>query len=249
MEEDNLDQCVTITPEDLETYLGVKKYRMDENEKSPKVGVVNGLAYTGVGGVLLNVETVIMPGKGNVATTGKIGEVMSESAKAALSYVRSRAAALGLKPDFHSEIDIHTHFPEGATPKDGPSAGTAITTSLVSALLGIPVRHDVAMTGEVTLRGRVLPIGGLREKLLAARRSGIKKVLMPHDNEKDLKEVPAEVLEDLEIVFVDHVDEVLPHALAASVEEIFSGRATAQPLYLSLRAGKNDKDSSAAAPQ
>ena len=150
VEEDNLDQCVTIAPEDLETYLGVKKYRMDENEKSPKVGVVNGLAYTGVGGVLLNVETVIMPGKGNVATTGKIGEVMSESAKAALSYVRSRAAALGLKPDFHSEIDIHTHFPEGATPKDGPSAGTAITTSLVSALLGIPVRHDVAMTGEVT---------------------------------------------------------------------------------------------------
>ena len=160
-----------------------------------------------------------------------------------------QAAELGIAPDFYKTKDIHVHFPEGAVPKDGPSAGIAIATAMLSALTGRAVRHDVAMTGEVTLRGRVLPIGGLREKLLAARRSGIKKVLMPHDNEKDLKEVPAEVLEDLEIVFVDHVDEVLPHALAASVEEIFSGRATAQPLYLSLRAGKNDKDSSAAAPQ
>ena len=174
---------------------------------------------------------------------------MTESARAALTYVRSRAEILGLDPRFHRKVDIHVHVPDGATPKDGPSAGITLATSITSALLGIPVRNDVAMTGEISLRGRVLPIGGLREKLLAARRSGIKKVLMPHDNEKDLKEVPAEVLEDLEIVFVDHVDEVLPHALAASVEEIFSGRATAQPLYLSLRAGKSDKDSSAAAPQ
>ena len=234
VEEDNLDQCVTITPEDLETYLGVKKYRMDENEKSPKVGVVNGLAYTGVGGVLLNVETVIMPGKGNVATTGKIGEVMSESAKAALSYVRSRAAALGLKPDFHSEIDIHTHFPEGATPKDGPSAGTAITTSLVSALLGIPVRHDVAMTGEVTLRGRVLPIGGLREKLLAASRAEMATVIIPRDNAKDLKEVPDEILQTLRIELVDHVDEVLPIALDAPEDAIWD-KSDCPSLIESLR--------------
>ena len=234
VEEDNLDQCVTITPEDLETYLGVKKYRMDENEKSPKVGVVNGLAYTGVGGVLLNVETVIMPGKGNVATTGKIGEVMSESAKAALSYVRSRAAALGLKPDFHSEIDIHTHFPEGATPKDGPSAGIAITTSLVSALLGIPVRHDVAMTGEVTLRGRVLPIGGLREKLLAASRAEMATVIIPRDNAKDLKEVPDEILQTLRIELVDHVDEVLPIALDAPEDAIWD-KSDCPSLIESLR--------------
>ena len=209
-------------------------YRMDENEKSPKVGVVNGLAYTGVGGVLLNVETVIMPGKGNVATTGKIGEVMSESAKAALSYVRSRAAALGLKPDFHSEIDIHTHFPEGATPKDGPSAGTAITTSLVSALLGIPVRHDVAMTGEVTLRGRVLPIGGLREKLLAASRAEMATVIIPRDNAKDLKEVPDEILQTLRIEFVDHVDEVLPIALDAPEDAIWD-KSDCPSLIESLR--------------
>ncbi|WP_279062530.1 endopeptidase La [Bilophila wadsworthia] len=234
VEEDNLDQCVTIAPEDLETYLGVKKYRMDENEKSPKVGVVNGLAYTGVGGVLLNVETVIMPGKGNVSTTGKIGEVMSESAKAALSYVRSRAAALGLKPDFHSEIDIHTHFPEGATPKDGPSAGIAITTSLVSALLGIPVRHDVAMTGEVTLRGRVLPIGGLREKLLAASRAEMATVIIPRDNAKDLKEVPDEILQTLRIELVDHVDEVLPIALDAPEDAIWD-KSDCPSLIESLR--------------
>ena len=175
--------------------------------------MVNGLAYTGVGGVLLNVETVIMPGKGNVATTGKIGEVMSESAKAALSYVRSRAAALGLKPDFHSEIDIHTHFPEGATPKDGPSAGTAITTSLVSALLGIPVRHDVAMTGEVTLRGRVLPIGGLREKSMAAYKNGMKTVIIPHGNIADLAEVDQVVKDNVRFVPVRRIDEVLPIAM------------------------------------
>ena len=213
VEEDNLGQCVSIAPDDLEAYLGVKKYRTEESAKTPKIGVVNGLAYTGVGGVLLNVETVIMPGKGTVLTTGKIGDVMSESAKAALSYVRSRAASLGLKPGFHSEIDIHTHFPEGATPKDGPSAGIAITTSLVSALLGIPVRHDVAMTGEVTLSGRVLPIGGLREKLLAASRAEMATVIIPRDNAKDLKEVPEEILETLHIELVDHVDEVLPIAL------------------------------------
>ena len=234
VEGDPSEQHVTIRPEDLEGYLGVKKYRLDDTEKTSMVGVVNGLAYTGVGGVLLNVETVIMPGKGNVLTTGKIGEVMSESAKAALSYVRSRASVLGLKPDFHDGIDIHTHFPEGATPKDGPSAGIAITTSLVSALLGIPVRHDVAMTGEVTLSGRVLPIGGLREKLLAASRAEMKTVIIPRDNAKDLKEVPDEILDTLHIELVDHVDDVLPIALDAEKDAIWD-TSDAPSLVQSLR--------------
>lgn len=225
----------TVTRQNLESLLGVKKYRISESEKTSKVGVVNGLAYTGVGGVLLTVEAAIMPGKGNVAATGKIGEVMSESAKAALSCVRSRSASLGLKPDFHSEIDIHVHFPEGATPKDGPSAGIAIVTALVSALLGIPARHDVAMTGEVTLRGRVLPIGGLREKLLAASRAEMRTVILPRDNEKDLREVPDEILKTLNIVFVEQVDEVLPLALDAPAEDIFRGAPGGPPFAESLR--------------
>ena len=249
VEDNDLDKCVSISRQNLASFLGVKKYRHEERESESQVGVCAGLAYNQRGGEILMVETSLMSGSGQVVITGQLGDVMTESARAALTYVRSRAEILGLDPRFHRKVDIHVHVPDGATPKDGPSAGITLATSITSALLGIPVRNDVAMTGEISLRGRVLPIGGLREKLLAARRSGIKKVLMPHDNEKDLKEVPAEVLEDLEIVFVDHVDEVLPHALAASVEEIFSGRATAQPLYLSLRATKGDKDSSAAAPQ
>ena len=235
VEEEKQDKVFSVTRQNLESLLGVKKYRISESEKTSKTGVVNGLAYTGVGGVLLTVEAVIMPGKGNVVTTGKIGEVMSESAKAALSYVRSRSARLGLKPDFHNEIDIHVHFPEGATPKDGPSAGIAITTVLVSALLGIPARHDVAMTGEVTLRGRVLPIGGLREKLLAASRAEMRTVIVPRDNEKDLKEVPEEILKTLHIAFVEHVDEVLPLALESGSGNIFRDVADAQPLAESLR--------------
>ena len=249
VEDNDLDKCVSISRQNLASFLGVKKYRHEERESESQVGVCAGLAYNQRGGEILMVETSLMSGSGQVVITGQLGDVMTESARAALTYVRSRAEILGLDPRFHRKVDIHVHVPDGATPKDGPSAGITLATSITSALLGIPVRNDVAMTGEISLRGRVLPIGGLREKLLAARRSGIKKVLMPHDNEKDLKEVPAEVLEDLEIVFVDHVDEVLPHALAASVEEIFSGRATARPLYLSLRVGKSDKDSSAAAPQ
>ena len=249
VEDNDLDKCVSISRQNLASFLGVKKYRHEERESESQVGVCAGLAYNQRGGEILMVETSLMSGSGQVVITGRLGDVMTESARAALTYVRSRAEILGLDPRFHRKVDIHVHVPDGATPKDGPSAGITLATSITSALLGIPVRNDVAMTGEISLRGRVLPIGGLREKLLAARRSGIKKVLMPHDNEKDLKEVPAEVLEDLEIVFVDHVDEVLPHALAASVEEIFSGRATARPLYLSLRVGKSDKDSSAAAPQ
>lgn len=242
VEEDNLDKCVNITRQSLASTLGVKKYRHDEREAEPQVGVCAGLAYNQRGGEILLVETTLMAGSGHVVTTGKLGEVMTESAKAALSYVRSRAEVLGLDPRFHRKVDIHVHVPSGATPKDGPSAGITLATSITSALLGIPVRNDVAMTGEISLRGRVLPIGGLREKLLAARRSGIKKVLMPRDNEKDLKEVPEEVLKDLEIVFVDHVDEVLPQALDATAEEIFSGRATAQPICRILRPEKNEAD-------
>lgn len=242
VEEDNLDKCVNISRQSLSSTLGVKKYRHDEREAEPQVGVCAGLAYNQRGGEILLVETTLMAGSGQVVTTGKLGEVMTESAKAALSYVRSRAEVLGLDPRFYRKVDIHVHVPSGATPKDGPSAGITLATSITSALLGIPVRNDVAMTGEISLRGRVLPIGGLREKLLAARRSGIKKVLMPRDNEKDLKEVPDEVLKDLEIVFVDHVDEVLPQALDATAEEIFSGRATAQPICRILRPEKNDAE-------
>ncbi|WP_288907832.1 endopeptidase La, partial [uncultured Desulfovibrio sp.] len=190
VEENNLDRSVNISLQNLPTLLGVKKYRHDEREDAPQVGVCAGLAYNQRGGEILLVETTIMSGSGHVVTTGQLGEVMTESAKAALSYVRSRAEVLGLDPRFHRKVDIHVHVPAGATPKDGPSAGITLATSITSALLGIPVRNDVAMTGEISLRGRVLPIGGLREKLLAARRSGIKKVLMPRDNEKDLKEVP-----------------------------------------------------------
>ena len=233
----DLDKCFSISSQSLQGLLGVRKYRHEEREDEPQVGVCAGLAYTQSGGDILMVETSLMSGQGHVVTTGQLGDVMTESAKAALSYVRSRAEVFGLDPRFHRKIDIHVHVPAGATPKDGPSAGITLATSITSALLGIPVRNDVAMTGEISLRGRVLPIGGLREKLLAARRSGIKKVVMPRDNEKDLKEVPAEVLKDLELVFVDHVDEVLPEALAAAPDEIFSGRSRAKPICASLRVG------------
>ena len=244
VEDDDTEKCVSISRQSLPSMLGVKKYRHDERETEPQVGVCAGLAYNQRGGEILLVETSLMAGSGHVVTTGQLGEVMTESAKAALSYVRSRAEVLGLDTRFHRKVDIHVHVPAGATPKDGPSAGITLATSITSALLGIPVRNDVAMTGEISLRGRVLPIGGLREKLLAARRSGIKKVIMPHDNEKDLKEVPDEVLRDLEIVFVDHVDEVLPQALAAPAEEIFSGRATAQPICRTLRPEKHEDGNS-----
>lgn len=241
VESGNLDKCFTVNCNNLESFLGVKKYRYEESETEPRVGVCTGLAYNQRGGEILLVETSLMPGNGNIVTTGQLGEVMTESAKAAFSYVRSRADALGLAPRFHKKVDLHIHVPSGATPKDGPSAGITLATSITSALLGIPVRNDVAMTGEISLRGRILPIGGLREKLLAARRSGIKKVLIPKDNEKDLEEVPEEILKDLEIVFVEHVDEVLPQALAASREEIFSGQSSPGELNKSLRA-KHDSE-------
>ena len=231
-----------ITCSSLAAMLGVKKYRHGEKEHDAQIGVCTGLAYTEVGGELLLVETALMPGKGKVSTTGKLGEVMKESAQAALSYVRSRSDAFGLRRDFYKDIDIHVHVPEGATPKDGPSAGITLVTSLVSALLGIPVRSDVAMTGEITLRGRVLPIGGLREKLLAAHRGLAHTVIIPKDNERDLKDVPAEILKGLTIKPVENADEVLEIALTASVAEIFPGRATAAPVYQSLRPGHEEHE-------
>jgi ATP-dependent Lon protease len=230
----DLEKQVIVTCQNLSQFLGIKKHRHGERENDPQIGVCTGLAYTELGGELLLVETALMPGSGKVSTTGKLGEVMTESAQAALSYVRSRSDLFGLRPDFHKEIDIHIHVPEGATPKDGPSAGITLTTSLVSALLGVPVRNDIAMTGEITLRGRVLPIGGLREKLLAAHRGLITTVIIPKENEKDLKEVPDDILKGLHIILVTHVDEVLPQALIASAEELYPGRQNTTPLCHSL---------------
>ena len=206
-------KSVTISPESLPEYLGPLRYRYGEIENEQMIGVATGLAYTEVGGDLLTIEAVTMPGKGRRQITGQLGDVMQESVKAAVSYLRSRAGLLSIDPEAFDARDIHLHVPEGATPKDGPSAGLAIVTSILSALTGIPASARVAMTGEVTLRGRVLPIGGLKEKLLAALRGSIHTVLIPKDNEKDLAEVPDEVKEGLEIVPVNEVDEILPHVL------------------------------------
>jgi ATP-dependent Lon protease len=206
-------KSVTITPKNLEKYAGVRKFRFGEMEGEDAVGVVTGLAWTEVGGDTLTIEAVMLPGKGRMQTTGKLGDVMKESIDAARSYVRSRALSIGVTPPTFDKRDIHVHVPEGATPKDGPSAGVAMTTAIVSVLTGIPIKRDVAMTGEVTLRGRVLPIGGLKEKLLAALRAGIKTVLIPSENEKDLAEIPDNVLKGLNIIPVGTVDEVLAKAL------------------------------------
>jgi ATP-dependent Lon protease len=211
---------VTITAKNLDKFAGVRKFRYGEAEAEDMVGVVTGLAWTEVGGEILTIESVTVPGKGKVQTTGKLGDVMQESVSAAMSYVRSRATSFGLKPTLFDRRDIHVHVPEGATPKDGPSAGIAMATSIVSVLTGIPVRKDVAMTGEITLRGRVLPIGGLKEKLLAALRSGTTTVFIPKDNEKDLAEIPANVKKGLTIIPVSHVDEVIASALTRKPEAI-----------------------------
>ncbi len=225
VESKDLETSITVTKQNLGSYLGVPKHRYGEKEEAPQVGVTTGLAYTELGGELLMVETALMPGTGKVEITGKLGDVMQESARAALSYIRSRSHLFGLKSDFHKEIDIHIHVPEGATPKDGPSAGITLATTIVSALLNMPVANDIAMTGEITLRGRVLPIGGLREKLLAAHRGQISRVLIPADNVKDLKDVPEAILRDLEIIEVEHMDKVLEQALVcADPEQIFCGR-------------------------
>ncbi len=206
---------VTVTPDNLGDFAGVRKFKHGMSDEEAQVGAVTGLAWTEVGGELLTIESVTTPGKGEIKTTGKLGEVMTESVAAAFSFVKARAPAYGVKPSIFQRKNIHIHLPEGAVPKDGPSAGVGMVTSIVSTLTGVPVRPDVAMTGEVTLRGRVLPIGGLKEKLLAALRGGIKTVLIPEDNVKDLAEIPANVKDGLEIIPVSHVDQVLETALTA----------------------------------
>ena len=211
---------VTITSDNLEDYLGVHRFRFGLAEEKNQVGQVTGLAWTEVGGELLTIESAVVPGKGKQTYTGKLGDVMQESIQAAMSVVRARAKALGISPKFYEENDIHVHVPEGATPKDGPSAGVGMCTSMVSALTGIPVRADVAMTGEITLRGEVLPIGGLKEKLLAANRGGIKIVVIPEENTKDLKEIPDNVKKDLEIIPVRWIDQVLEAALERHPEPL-----------------------------
>jgi ATP-dependent Lon protease len=220
---------VRVTPERIQKFLGVPKFRYGKGEDQDQVGLANGLAWTEVGGELLITEVTIMPGKGNLIITGKLGDVMQESAHAAMSYVRSRADRFGLEKNFYQKLDTHIHIPEGAIPKDGPSAGITMATSIASALLKIPVRSNLAMTGEITLRGRILPVGGLKEKILAAHRAGIKRVLIPKDNEKDIKEIPPKILKSVELILVDHMDEVLrkalvlddpEHFLASKVEEL-----------------------------
>ncbi|NVK46399.1 MAG: endopeptidase La [Rhodobacteraceae bacterium] len=213
-------ESVQVTPENLEDYLGVKKFRYGLAEKEDQIGVVTGLAYTSVGGDLLQIEALKLPGKGRMKTTGKLGDVMKESIDAASSYVRSIAPSIGVKPPLFDTMDIHVHVPDGATPKDGPSAGLAMVTTIVSVLTQIPVRKDIAMTGEVSLRGNATAIGGLKEKLLAALRGGIKTVLIPEENVKDLADIPDNVKEGLDIIPVTHVSEVLKHALVRQPEPI-----------------------------
>jgi ATP-dependent Lon protease len=213
-------QRAAVTEDNIGDFLGVKRFRYGMGEEEDQIGAVTGLAWTEVGGELLTIEAVTVPGKGQIKTTGKLGDVMQESVQAAWSFVRARAPAFGVKPSIFAKKDIHVHLPEGAVPKDGPSAGIGMVTTIISTLTGIPVRRDVAMTGEVTLRGRVLPIGGLKEKLLAALRGGITTVIIPKENEKDLAELPANVKEGLRIVPVAHVDEVLAEALSAKLEPI-----------------------------
>lgn len=213
-------KTIKVTPKNLDDFLGVPKFRYGMAEKDDQVGVVTGLAWTEVGGELLTIEGVSMPGRGKMTVTGNLKDVMKESISAAASYVRSRAVDFGIKPPTFDQVDIHVHVPEGATPKDGPSAGVGMTTSIVSVMTGIPIRANVAMTGEITLRGRVLPIGGLKEKLLAALRGGITKVLIPEENAKDLADIPDNVKNEMEIVPVSRIDEVLEHALVSMPEPI-----------------------------
>ncbi|MBK6683429.1 MAG: endopeptidase La [Deltaproteobacteria bacterium] len=215
------DKKLKVDEKKVEKLLGVHKFRYGALEEKDEIGLTNGMAWTSVGGDLLQIEVTAMPGKGRLIITGKLGDVMQESAQAAMSYVRSRAEVLGADRSFYQKADFHIHVPEGAMPKDGPSAGITMATSLVSAIIRVPVRHDLAMTGEITLRGRVLPIGGLKEKALAAHRSKLKTILIPKENEKDLHEVPKSVLDELEVIPVDHMDEVLKHALVLEDREAF----------------------------
>ncbi|WP_170833367.1 endopeptidase La [Litoreibacter albidus] len=240
------ETSIKITPENLDDYLGVKKYRYGLAEQDDQIGVVTGLAYTSVGGELLSIEALRLPGKGRMKTTGKLGDVMKESIDAASSYVRSISPSIGVKPPTFDKIDIHVHVPDGATPKDGPSAGLAMVTSIVSVLTKIPVRKDIAMTGEVSLRGNAMPIGGLKEKLLAALRGGIKTVLIPAENEKDLPDIPENVKAGLKIIPVRHVSEVLKLALIEEPEAIEWDEAAEEAAAAAL-AAKGSSSSSAIA--
>ncbi len=223
---------VKVSSSSLAKYLGPPRHRYGQAEVEPQVGVATGLAWTELGGELLTVEVTILPGRGKMTVTGQLGDVMQESAQAALSYVRSRATALGLKPNFYQKIDIHLHIPEGSIPKDGPSAGITLATALVSALCRVSVRNDVAMTGEITLRGRVLPIGGLKEKVLAAHRGGIRTVLIPKENEKDIEEIAPQILKNVTLIQVEHMDQVLRHALVLSdPDAFFKQAATAEEAF------------------
>jgi ATP-dependent Lon protease len=217
------DTLIRITEPSVAKHLGVPKFHYGRTEEKDEIGLAVGLAWTEVGGELLGIEAATMPGKGGLTITGKLGEVMQESAQAALTYVRSRAAALELNPNFYKKLDIHVHVPEGAIPKDGPSAGITMATAIASALIKVPVRKDLAMTGEITLRGRVLPIGGLKEKVLAAHRGLVKRVLIPKENAKDIKEIPGKILKEVDLVLVEHMDEVLKHSLVLEdPERLFS---------------------------
>jgi len=209
--------ALQVTSKNLDKYLGVRKVDFGRAGAEDEVGLVTGLAWTEAGGDLLQVEASVMPGKGQLILTGQLGDVMQESVKAAHTVVRSRSERLGLDPEFHQKFDVHVHVPEGATPKDGPSAGVAMVTALVSILSGVAIRSDVAMTGEITLRGRVLPIGGLKEKLLAALRGGIKTVIIPEENRKDLADIPKNVTQGLEIIPVKWIDQVLDIALVRPI--------------------------------
>ncbi|MEL6548667.1 MAG: endopeptidase La [Pseudomonadota bacterium] len=231
---------VVVTPENLDEFLGVKKFRYGLAEQEDQVGVVTGLAYTSVGGDLLHIEALKLPGKGRMKTTGKLGDVMKESIDAAASYVRSVAPEIGVKPTKFDTMDIHVHVPDGATPKDGPSAGLAMVTSIVSVLTGIPVKKDIAMTGEVSLRGNAMPIGGLKEKLLAALRGGITTVFIPEENEKDMAEIPDNVKEGLKIIPVSHVSDVLAQALTDVPEPIEWDEAAEEAAAAALAAERND---------
>jgi ATP-dependent Lon protease len=235
----NKAKAFKIMANSIQKYLGPPPYKELQIEEKDLVGIVTGLAWTQVGGELLCIETLILPGRGKLIMTGKLGDVMQESAQAAVSYVRSRAENLAINPKFYRQNDIHIHIPEGAIPKDGPSAGISMCTSLVSALTKRPVRHDIAMTGEITLRGRVLAIGGIKEKILAAHRGGIKKVLVPKENENNLKDIPTTVLKEIKVVFVEHMDEVLPHALILeSGDTLFRGH----DIPFEVMGEKMDKD-------
>jgi ATP-dependent Lon protease len=222
-----------ITPEKVTQHLGVPRYRNTMAEEKNEIGIATGLAWTEVGGEILVTEATLMPGKGHLTLTGKLGDVMQESAQAAMSWVRTKAEEFGLPKDFNRKTDVHVHVPEGAIPKDGPSAGITLATVLVSALARVPVRKDVAMTGEITLRGKVLPIGGVKEKVLAAHRAGLTSIILPMDNEKDLADIPKNVLDTLKVYLVQNMDEVLKIALAEPLAARLPAEAQAEPVDIS----------------